>query len=626
MSAALRRSLTSLQIPNYRRYFAGQIVSLSGNWMQMVAEMWLILELTGSGVAVGVTSALQFLPILLFGAWGGVLADRWPKRELLVVTQTAMAAPAIALWGLTASGAVEPWMVFALVFARGAVNSVDNPTRQSFVIEMVGADRVVNAVGLNSVLIHAARIIGPAGAGALILTVGVAPCFLLNAATFGAMILALRGMDADRLERPPRPGADGDHGVRAALRYVRGEPALLIPLAMMAVVGTLAFNFHALLPLLGRFTFDGGAAAYTALAVSMAVGSVVGALTTGARGRVSERLLVGASALFGASALIAAAAPSLPLAMLALVPVGAVSVTFAAGVNSTLQLDADPAMRGRVMALYSVVFLGSTPIGGPLVGWLAEVAGPRAGLVLGGVAALAAAAGGWCAFARRRGKPATIASFAEPAIERLAPIALDARRRGWRRLGRRRPVAVEAGCADQPQRLERRRGLDVEAHPVALLDRRDRGLATTPHECDQDRVAGADRGHLGPDPAGATDEQGEEADRPQAHERDPARALGGKAGRRARSGQHPGDRPGGSRRTTEVDPERRREHPPAAADGEHGGVALAVRGEDADGAERGRDPGDQEDGTAEQVCEQHQRRRRRSRKPSVPETTRSAAR
>ena len=216
MSAALRRSFGSLQIPNYRRYFAGQLVSLSGNWMQMVAEMWLILELTGSGVAVGVTSALQFLPILLFGAWGGVLADRWPKRELLVVTQTAMARPALALWGLTAAGAVEPWMVFALVFARGAVNSVDNPTRQSFVIEMVGADRVVNAVGLNSVLIHAARIVGPAGAGVLILTVGVAPCFLLNAATFAAMIVALRG-DGPGAARPAAP-ADRDDAAGCARR------------------------------------------------------------------------------------------------------------------------------------------------------------------------------------------------------------------------------------------------------------------------------------------------------------------------------------------------------------------------------------------------------------------------
>ncbi len=310
MTAALRRSFDSLEVPNYRRYFAGQIVSLSGNWMQMVAEMWLILSLTGSGVAVGVTAALQFLPIMLFGAWGGVLADRWPKRSLLIVTQTLMAAPALALWGLTASGAVVPWMVFALVFVRGSVNAIDNPTRQSFVIEMVGADRVVNAVGLNSVLIHSARILGPAGAGILIATLGVAPCFLINAATFAAMIVALRGMDP-RLLTSPHVDEDERGGVRDALRYVRGEPRLLIPLVMMFVVGTLSFNFQVLLPLLGRFTFDGGAGAYTALAVAMAIGSVGGALATGARGRVSEHLIAGSAAAFGVFSLLAAVAPSL---------------------------------------------------------------------------------------------------------------------------------------------------------------------------------------------------------------------------------------------------------------------------------------------------------------------------
>jgi MFS family permease len=625
VSAALRRSFSSLQIPNYRRYFAGQIVSLSGNWMQMVAEMWLILELTGSGIAVGVTSALQFLPILVFGAWGGVLADRWPKRRLLAVTQTAMALPALALWGLTASGTVEPWMVFALVFARGAVNSVDNPTRQSFVIEMVGADRVVNAVGLNSVLIHAARIFGPAAGGALILTVGVAPCFLINAATFAAMILALRGMDAGRLEQPARPGADGERGVAAALRYVRGEPRLLIPLVMMAVVGTLAFNFQVLLPLLGRFTFEGGATAYTALAVAMAVGSVAGALTTGARGRISERLLVGAAAAFGVCALLAAAAPSLPLALAVFVPLGAVSVTFAAGINSTLQLEASPAMRGRVMALYSVVFLGSTPIGGPLVGWLAEVAGPRAGLLLGGAAALAAAAGGWYAFARRRGEPATLAAFAEPALARLTP-ALAARRRGWGRLRRRGAVAVQARRANQPQRFERRGGLDVESNPVALLDRRHRRLAPTPHERDQDRVTGADRRHLGPDPTCAADQECEHAHGPEPQEGDPGRAIGRQAGGRAGTGEHPRHRLAGPPRAAEIDAERRSKQPPSAGDPERDGVRLDVGRHDADHAKRRRHCRDQQDGATKQVTEQHQSRPSRSKKPSGPSTTRSASR
>ncbi len=627
MSAVLRRSVDSLQIPNYRRYFAGQIVSLSGNWMQMVAEMWLILELTGSGVAVGVTSALQFLPILLFGAWGGVLADRWLKRNLLVVTQAAMAVPALALWGLTATGAVEPWMVFALVFVRGSINSIDNPTRQSFVIEMVGTDRVVNAVGLNSVLIHSARIFGPAGAGILIATVGVAPCFLINSATFVAMIVALRRMDPARLETPRRPDSDAELGVGAALRYVRSQPRLLIPMAMMAVVGTLAFNFQVLLPLLGRFTFDGGAEAYTALAVAMAIGSVAGALATGARGRVSERMMVGAGAAFGIAAGLAALAPSLPLALAAFVPLGAASVTFAAGINSTLQLEASPQMRGRVMALYSVVFLGSTPIGGPLVGWLSEVAGPRAGLALGAIAALGAAAGGWYAFARRRGEPATLAAFAGPAVERLAPAISGGTRRGRRgRLRRRGAVSIEAGCADQPQRLERRRGLDVEAHPVAVLDRGDRGLATAPGERDTDRVAGADDGDLRHHPAESADDEREQADRPEPGERDRRRALGRQAGRGPGAGEHAADRVRGSLRAPEEEPDHGGKQPPARGNGERELVGLAVGDQGADHPERGRDAGDQQDGASQEVGEQHQRRRSRSAKPSVPETTRSASR
>jgi MFS family permease len=399
VSAALRRSFTSLSVPNYRRYFAGQIISLSGNWMQIVAEMWLILALTGSGIAVGVTSALQFLPMLLFGAWGGVLADRFPKRSLLTVTQTLMTLPALALWALTATGVVAPWMVFALVFGRGAVNSVDNPARQSFAIEMVGSARVVNAVSLNSVLIHSARILGPAGAGLVIATLGVAPCFLLNALSFVAMIVALRAMEPAEL-RPAPEAARGAGAVRAGLRYVLATPALAVPLGMMAVVGTLGYNFQVILPLLARFSFDGGPATYTALAVAMAAGSVVGALAAGARGRVGPGLLVAAAFGFGSVALIAAAAPTLPLELAALVPLGAASVTFAAGVNSSLQLDANPVMRGRVMALYSIVFLGSAPIGGPIVGWLGEAIDPRAGLVLAGVAGLVAALGARAAFAR----------------------------------------------------------------------------------------------------------------------------------------------------------------------------------------------------------------------------------
>jgi MFS family permease len=400
--AALRtRTFASLAVPNYRRYFAGQVVSISGNWMQTVAEMWLILTLTGSGVSVGITAALQFLPMLLFAPLGGLLADRFPKRRLLMVTQSLMALPALALWALTAGGAIEVWIVYALVFARGAVNAVDNPARQSFAVEMVGADRVVNAVALNSVVIHAGRILGPASAGAVIALFGIAPCFLVNAATFAVMFVALRGMDPGALAPAATGQADGPGRVRSALRYVASTPALFVPLAMMALIGTLSFNFQILLPLFADTTWAGTATTYAALTACMGVGSIIGALAAGTRGRVSARLLVGAAAGFGVFELLAAAAPTLELQLAALVPLGAVSVTFAAGVNSALQLAVEPALRGRVMALYSVVFLGSTPIGAPLVGWVAEELGPRAGMVLGAAAALVAAAAAQAFWHRR---------------------------------------------------------------------------------------------------------------------------------------------------------------------------------------------------------------------------------
>jgi MFS family permease len=387
LTAAFDRSIASLRVANYRRFFFGQLVSISGNWMQTVAEIWVILSLTGSGVAVGFTTALQFLPMLLVGAWGGLIADRLPKRRLLIVTQTLHMLPPLTLFALAATGGLSPIAVYAVVFARGVVNAVDYPTRQAFVVEMVGAGRVVNAVSLNSVLIHTARIVGPALAGILIATVGVEPCFALNAATFVVMIVALAGMDTDALRpaevEPHRAGA-----VRAGLRYVRATPQLWIPLGLMVIVGTLGFNFQAILPLLARFTFDGGASAYAALVTAMGIGAVVGAVANGARGTVTPALLAGAAIGFGALALLAAGAPSIGIELLLLAPLGAASVTLAASVNSALQLACEPAMRGRVMALYSIVFLGSTPIGAPLAGWLSEQVDPRAALVMAGVAAL----------------------------------------------------------------------------------------------------------------------------------------------------------------------------------------------------------------------------------------------
>ncbi len=575
MSAALRRSFDSLAIPNYRRYFAGQLVSLSGNWMQIVAEMWLILTLTGSAFAVGITTALQFLPILLFATWGGLLADRVPKRRLLIITQGLMVIPALMLFGLTASGVVEAWMVYVLVFARGAVNAVDNPTRQSFVSEMVGSERVVNAVGLNSALIHSARIVGPAGAGVVISSLGIAPCFLLNAFTFVAMIFALRSMDRRRLQ--PAPLAPRRRGaLRSTLRYVLDTPALAVPLAMMAVVGTLGFNFQVILPVFARFTFDGGASAYTMLAIAMAAGSLVGSLYTGTRGRVSGRYLVIASLLFGAFAATAAVAPTLLTAAIALVPVGAASVALAAGANASLQLASDPSQRGRVMALYSTVFLGSTPIGGPIAGWLSEAASPRAALLLTAVAAVGAGAAAYVYLVRR-----------------------------GRRVAGRHAIAGEARSPQQANGRERGRGLDVETDTVALLDRSDRSLSATPGQSDQDRVARADGGDLRPQPGEAGRDDRESADRPQPLEGDPSRALDRQAGRRARRGERPGHRLPGARRATEDEAGDHGNRPPPARHGQQRVVAIPLGDDGGDGAKRRRDASDQQHRDAQEIAEEH---------------------
>jgi MFS family permease len=302
-------------------------------------------------------------------------------------------------------------VVYALVFVRGAVNAVDNPARQSFVMELVGRERVVNAVSLNSLIIQSARIIGPALAGIVIASVGIAPCFLLNSLSFGAMLIALWLIDPRELQ-PTRPSPRERGQLRAALRYVRATPELRVPLGVMAIVGTLSFNFQVILPLMARFAFHGTAATYAALTTAMAVGAVGGALAVGTRRRVRPELLATAAFAFGAFGLAAAAAPTLGTEFLVLAGVGAASVTFSAGINSSLQLAAAPEMRGRVMALYSVVFLGSTPIGGPIAGWLSGVMGPRSSLVLAGIAALVGGVVLWVGLIRRR-----------PAAGELAPPA-----------------------------------------------------------------------------------------------------------------------------------------------------------------------------------------------------------
>ena len=448
MTAALRRTVGSFEVPNYRRWFAGQLVSISGNWMQIVAEMWLVLTLTGSALAVGVTSALQFLPILLVGAWGGLIADSVGKRKLLLLTQALMAIPPLVLFGLSATDSVAAWMVMALVLARGIVLAVDLPARQSYVIEIVGTDKVVSAVGLQSVLIHTSRITGPAIAGVLIAGGSIELCFLLNALSFGGMILALWSLDSSALA-PPKLATREPGAIRKGFDYVTRTPELAIPIGMMAVIGTLGLNFHVLLPLLARESFGGGPESYSMLVIAMGAGAVAGALAIGARERIGERWLVGSALAFGVFCLVATAAPSLDLLALALVPLGAASVTFAAGVNSTLQLGAAPPMRGRVMALFSIVFMGSTPIGGPIVGWISGAWDARAALALAGAAAIATGAGAAFAYSRLSSEPEVAAEASrsgsgrdrDPECERASKAGerVTARHESGRRRGPRSP-------------------------------------------------------------------------------------------------------------------------------------------------------------------------------------------
>ena len=388
-AAVVARIFSSLKVPNYRLYFVGQVVSLSGTWMQGVAQAWLVLDLTGSGTALGLVSSLQFLPVLLFGPLGGVLADRFDKRRLLYGTQTAAAALAATLGVLVATGVVQVWMVYVLATCLGFVYVIDNPTRQTFIHEMVGANDLTNAVSLNSVVVNVARVIGPGLAGTLIVAVGLAPCFFINAASYGAVLVALFLMNPQRLHRGANQ-ARGRGQLREGLRYVRSTPEVLVPLVMMAIVGTLAYEFQVVLPLLARFTFHGDAGTYGAMSMVMGLGAVVGGLATAAAGRRPATSLAWTAIAFGVIQLITSAAPTLTLTLIALGLLGATSIRFLALGNATLQLAAAPEMRGRVMALWAVAFLGSTPIGGPIVGWIGEHIGPRFALGLGGFATVAA--------------------------------------------------------------------------------------------------------------------------------------------------------------------------------------------------------------------------------------------
>ena len=398
-AGGLRHTFRSLRVRNYRLWFFGQTVSQSGTWMQSVAQSWLVWTLTHSAFYLGLTAALQFLPILLLGAVGGLVADRVDKRRVLVATQTAFTLQAAALWILVATGVVQLWMVWSLALTMGLINALDNPSRQSFVVEMVGPDDLANAVGLNSVVVNSSRLLGPAVAGLLIATAGLSWTFLLNAVSFAAVIGGLLAMRPAELHRS-RPVARAKGQIRAGLRYAWSRWELRIPLLMMAVLGTLAYNFSVILPLFAGDVFHRGGGTLGALTSAMGVGALGGALFTASRRRPGYAFLTIVALMFGASIIAVALAPTLAVALVLLVPMGAASVTFIAAGNTLLQLHSSTAMRGRVMALWIMVFLGSTPVGGPLTGFLAGHLGARTTLALAGVATLLT--GGGAALALRR--------------------------------------------------------------------------------------------------------------------------------------------------------------------------------------------------------------------------------
>jgi MFS family permease len=396
---ATAETFRSLRERNFRLFFVGQVISQMGTWVQSVALIWLVLTLTHSGVALGVTTALQFLPILLFGSWAGLAADRFDKRRLLIVAQALAALQALAMGALVLAGAASVPVIYTLTFVFGLITALDNPVRRSFVVELVGSVDVPNAVGLNSALMTGSRVVGPALAGMLIAGVGVGWCFLVNALSYVAVLVALGRMDPAGF-RGPEPAVRARGQLREGFAYMWRTPQLRLPILLVAVIGTFAFNYPVLLPLLAERTLHGDASTFTLLYSTMSVGSLAGALVIARRTRVGSRWLARGALVYAATLTLLALAPTLSLALAATIPVGLTGIMVLSGANSALQLHARPDMRGRVNALYSVVFLGSTPIGGPVAGWVAEHFGVRAGLGLGAAtSALAAAAA--LAFMRR---------------------------------------------------------------------------------------------------------------------------------------------------------------------------------------------------------------------------------
>lgn len=393
----------SLKVRNYRLYASGQLVSLTGTWMQRVAQDWLVLELTNSGTALGIVTALQFGPSLVLGLWGGVLADRYDKRKLLLCTQSCLALVALLLGLLDVGGVVQYWHVLVLAGALGVISALDTPVRQSFVVEMVGRDELANAVAINSTIFNAGRILGPAIAGVMISGVGTGLVFLINAGSSMGVLVALGLMrTADLFPAPPLRRARGQ--LREGFRYVRGRADLVLTMVLVFVIGTFGLNFQITTALLAKQVFHRSASGYGLLSTALAVGACVGAvLATRRTRRPTQLFLIGTALVFAVLEIGVGSMPNFDSTALLLVPTGLVMLTFTTATNAAVQLGVEPTMRGRVMALYLVCFMGGTPFGAPIIGWVAGAFGPRWGLLGGGLICLLAGLGLAALIARRRG-------------------------------------------------------------------------------------------------------------------------------------------------------------------------------------------------------------------------------
>jgi len=387
--AGRRAMFAALAVPNFRRYVSGQALSLIGTWVETVAQALLVLRLTHSGIVLGLTTAARYAPVLLLSPYAGLLVDRYPKRHLLLGTQAGLALVSAVLGMSVLTRDVRLWQVVVLAVAFGTLSAVDNPARQAFVQEVVGHDLVRNAVTLNSTSVNVARVIGPTIAAVLVSTVGLGWCFVVNAASFVCVIVSLLSLDAGSLHPVP-PVSRGRGQLRAGLRYAAGVPEIIRPLLMIALVGTFTFEFEVSLPLLARVTFHGTETTYSWLLGALGAGAVAGGLSAARSSRTGVRRLTRTSFCYAIAMGLLAVAPTLATAVAACVLVGAASVIFLTTGNSTIQLESDPAYRGRVIALWSMALVGSTPIGSPIIGATSDVAGPRYALALGAAACLAA--------------------------------------------------------------------------------------------------------------------------------------------------------------------------------------------------------------------------------------------